>query len=336
MKILVIGGTIFLGRHFVNEALAAGHELTLLHRGNSNKGLFKDKVTEILLDRNNDLAGLASQNFDAVIDTCGYTTKTVRHSVNSFWGKVRQYVFVSSVSVYPSFDKIGIDENEEVFALPQNENIDEVNLSNEAYGLLKACCEKEVLNKFNDNALIVRPGLIVGKYDPTDRFSYWVHRISKARDVGYENVLIPQNDFNVQFISAKDLAKWVLHCVEKNINGVFNATSNEEITFSNFLIDCEKVTNKKPNYVSMTNEFIAENEVYPWAELPMYVGDDKAMAGFAKINSSKAVQNGLQFSETKEIIAEVHDFMLGLGNNYVLKSGISNEKEKLLLSKLGY
>lgn len=182
MKILIIGGTRFLGRHLVEEALARSHEITLFNRGRSNPALFPQLET-ILGDRERDLEKLtqAGRTWDAVIDTSGYLPRLVRLSASVLEKSVRRYVFISSISVYENFREIGIDESYPVGKM-EDETVEEI--TGESYGPLKALCEKAVQEVFGgERALIVRPGLIVGPHDPTDRFTYWPVRVARGGDV---------------------------------------------------------------------------------------------------------------------------------------------------------
>src|SRR5262245_53013995 len=181
MKILIIGGTRFLGRHLVDAALARGHEVTLFNRGKSNPDLFLT-IETILGDREHDLNKLTQvgREWDAVIDTSGYVPRIVRLSAQSLERSVKRYVFISSISVYADFKKIGIDENDPVGKI-EDESFEEI--TGESYGPLKALCEKAVQEIYKDRALVIRPGLIVGPNDSTDRFTYWPVRVARGGDV---------------------------------------------------------------------------------------------------------------------------------------------------------
>ncbi|MFM8424539.1 MAG: NAD-dependent epimerase/dehydratase family protein, partial [Chloroflexota bacterium] len=195
MKLLIIGGTRFIGRHLVTSARARGHEVTLFNRGKTNPGLFR-RVKTIQGDRETDLGQLSGQ-WDAVIDTCGYLPRVVSLSAEALKDKVGLYVFISSISVYASFKKIGIRESDAVGSLT-DESVEEI--TGETYGPLKALCEKAVQDIYGPRSLIIRPGLIVGPHDPTDRFTYWPLRIAKGGEV-----LAPDRpDAMAQFIDARD------------------------------------------------------------------------------------------------------------------------------------
>ena len=177
MKILVIGGTRFLGRHLVNVVQTRGHEVTLFNRGKTNPDLFP-QVETIIGDREKNLDKLSSRQWDAVIDTCGYVPRMVKISAEALKNSVGQYVFISSISIYADFTKVGIDENDPVGKI-EDETLEEI--TGEAYGPLKALCETAIQEIYRNGALIIRPGLIVGPYDMTDRFTYWPVRVAARR-----------------------------------------------------------------------------------------------------------------------------------------------------------
>jgi uncharacterized protein YbjT (DUF2867 family) len=215
MKVLVIGGTRFLGRHLVEALLARHHEITLFNRGRTAPGLFAD-VEEIHGDRELDLERLAGRRWDAVIDTCGYLPRVVRAACEALHGAVERYVFVSSISVYARFDAAQLDEDAPLAAL-DDPLVEDVAAH---YGALKAACEREVQAAFGANALLVRPGLIVGPFDPTGRFTYWPQRLAAGGEI-----LAPgQPGDPVQFIDVRDLAEWIVRALTRGPGGAYNAT----------------------------------------------------------------------------------------------------------------
>ena len=179
MNILILGGTVFLGRAIVEEALRQGHTLTLFNRGKSNPDLFSE-VEKLMGDRDLDLSPLEDRKWDLVIDSCGYVPRVVGQSAKLLANAVDHYTFISTVSVYADFSKPGIDENAPVGTL-EDETVEEI--TGETYGPLKALCEQVVQERIPDRSLVIRPGLIVGPHDPTDRFTYWVLRVSQGGEV---------------------------------------------------------------------------------------------------------------------------------------------------------
>ncbi|MCM3611803.1 NAD-dependent epimerase/dehydratase family protein [Planococcus sp. MERTA32b] len=250
MKILILGGTRFLGRFLTEKALQNGHEVTLFNRGQSAPELFPD-VEKLIGDRNGSLEALKGHSWDAVIDPSGYLPWSVAESAELLAETAGHYTFISSASVYDQLDQPVIDENHSVGRLSA-ERIEELKAMEPAkaigenYGELKYLCEQEVERVFPGRSLIVRPGLIVGPYDVTDRFSYWVNRIAKGGEV-----LAPgRRDKRIQFIDVRDLAEWIIRMVESKASGTFNAAGPEsELTMEEFLDTCKETIGSKVNLV---------------------------------------------------------------------------------------
>jgi 2'-hydroxyisoflavone reductase len=324
MKILIIGGTRFLGRHLVDACLARGHEVTLFNRGKSNPELF-GAIKNIRGDREKDLEQVAGQ-YDTVIDTCGYFPRIVRISAEALKDKVRKYVFISSISVYADFSKIGMNENDAVGKI-EDETIEEI--TGGSYGPLKALCEKTVQDVFGDNALIIRPGLIVGPHDPTDRFTYWPVRIARGGDV-----LAPDRpDARTQVIDVRDLSAFIIHLLEQNRNGVFNATGTP-MKLETLFEACKQVSGSDANFKWAPVDFLEKNQVAPWSDMPAWVPDTGEDAGFADVDVSKAVQAGLKFSPLQETIKSTLEWAGERPADYEMKSGLKPEREKELLDLL--
>lgn len=270
MDLLMLGGTRFLGRHFAQAALEAGHRVTLFHRGQTGAELFPT-AEHVLGDRDGGLEVLAGRRWDAVVDCCGYFPRVVGASARALRDAAPHYTFVSSVSVYASPIAEGADEMATTATLadPAVETI-----TGETYGGLKAACEREVVGVYGNRALIVRPGLIVGPYDPTDRFPYWPRRIAQGGDV-----LAPMpQDLPVQVIDARDLADWMLAMVERGIGGTFNAVGPQSrLTMRECLETIRQAVGSQAHLVWVDGGFLLERKVEPWMELPLWVtGDDVA------------------------------------------------------------
>src|SRR6185437_1592463 len=211
MRILVLGGTKFLGRHVVDSALAAGHSVTLFNRGQTRPDLFPD-VEKLRGDRDGDLSALAGRDFDAVVDTSGYVPRIVERTLDAL-GDVGHYTFVSSISAYGDLSKPP-REGDPVATLTEPTE----NHQSEAYGALKALCEDVVRARFPD-AFVPRPGLIVGPWDNTGRFTYWPERVDRGG-----RVLVPgPPERGVQVIHARDLADWIVAASEQGLGGTFSA-----------------------------------------------------------------------------------------------------------------
>jgi 2'-hydroxyisoflavone reductase len=297
MNILVLGGTKFVGKHIVAEALRRGHKVTIFNRGSTNKELFSE-VEKLTGNRDGDLHALLGRKWDAVIDTCGYTPRIVRASAQLLAESCSYYTFISSISVYADFSQTNIDETAQVGTL-DNETTEEVN--GETYGPLKALCEKEVLKAFPEGSLILRPGLIVGPDDYTDRFTYWPVRISRGGVV-----LAPGNpDAYVQFIDVRDLARFAVSLIERRQKGIYNVTGPlQPLTMEQFLEECKRVLKSDATFTWVDEKFLSEKEVAYWTELPLFIPKSANMKGFSAINITKAMGEGLTIRPLSETIMD--------------------------------
>lgn len=312
MEILVIGGTRFVGRHFVKAALDAGHELTVFHRGETNPGLF-DEVEEVFGDRTQDLGELEG-SWDAVVDTCGYVPSAVEQSARVLDDRVGTYVFVSTISVYRELDEMGVDEDWYVKTLEDPE-VEEVNDS--TYGPLKTACEGVVKGVFGHRSLVVRPGIICGPWDPTDRFTYWVSRVG-----GGGEVLAPEEPgSNMQLIDARDLAGWMVSCLETGESGTFNATG-PRMSFKEVLEACQRATGADAEFTWVSRPFMEAAEIDESSKMPLWHPEARERkAGLYAIDSSKAYERGLECRPLEETARDVwewieedptHDWEVGL------------------------
>lgn len=323
MKILILGGTRFLGRFLTQAALDQGHEVTLFNRGKENPALFPE-VEKLVGDRDGELAALEGRTWDAVIDTCGYVPQVVQQSAALLAESVGHYTFISSASVYDDLQDPGIDEEHAVRKLPQDVADPP---GNEYYGELKFLCEREVEKQFPDRALIIRPGLIVGPYDFTGRFSYWANRVAQGGEV-----LAPgRKDRQVQFIDVRDLAEWILRMVEQQISGVFNATGpSHSLTMEAFLETCRNALSSSAQFVWMDDEFLMASDVGYWMELPLWIPDSENVDGFMAMSIDKALAQGLSFRPLAETIQDTHEWQQQEG--VVGTAGLDSEKELRLLA----
>jgi len=329
MNILIIGGTQFLGRNLVEAALQLKHNVTLFNRGKTNPGLFSEQVKHICGDREKDLALLDKDSWDAVIDTCGYIPRITSLSANALLGRARQYVFISSISAYSDFSQIGLTEDAPLTQL-DDPTIEEVNGA--TYGGLKVLCERSIQEAFGEQALIIRPGLIVGPHDPTDRLTYWIHRIGTE-----QRLLVPRaHSCPLQFIFALDLARWIISMIERNKNGRFNATGpSEPLSFMNFLDTCSTKLNSECELIQADEKFLSQNGFPDWQSMPLWLpSTETKMAGFFAADCSRAQQAGLQHSDLNTIIQETFDWSISRGTDYQLKLGIDRDKELKLIDKL--
>jgi 2'-hydroxyisoflavone reductase len=326
MKILILGGTVFVGRATVEVALERGHEVTLFNRGRSNPGLFP-QVEQLQGDRDGGLAALANRHWDAVIDTCGYVPRVVRQSAEFLAEAVGQYLFISSLSVYAEPGQPGIDEQGAVGKL-QDETVEEI--TGETYGPLKVLCEQAVEQTLPGRALIVRPGLIVGPYDRTDRFTYWPWRVAQGSEV-----LAPgQPGRPIQFIDVRDLADWLVHLVENRQTGVYNAIGPEpQPTMGELLETCRSASGSDAQLVWVSEAFLAEQGVQPWADLPAWLPQSEpSTAGFFAFSNRRAVAAGLKFRPLADTIHATLAWAATRPPDYQLRAGLSREREAALLA----
>jgi 2'-hydroxyisoflavone reductase len=298
MRLLVIGGTRFLGRHLVEQALRAGHRVTLLHRGRSHRGLFAEAEHRIA-DRDRDLSVLdGGECWDAAIDTCAYRPRQVRTLAARLVGRVGQYQLVSSISAYAAF-RPGMAEDAPLATIddPDTETVD-----GRTYGALKALCEQAAEDGFAGRCLRPRPALIVGPHDPTERFTWWVRRFARAEPNG--EVLAPGSpDAPVQFIDVRDAAAWLLRQAEAGTTGAFNLTGPDSAGTMGGLIDALRATlapTLRPVWVD--EDFLQAQGVNAWSDLPVWLGrDDEASH---RLDASRARATGLRCRPWGQTIAD--------------------------------
>jgi 2'-hydroxyisoflavone reductase len=286
MRLLVLGGTKFLGRAVAEAALGRDHELTLFTRGQTNPELFPD-AERLRGDRDRDLSALEGRRWDAVVDTSGYVPRVVRASAELLANAVDHYTFVSSISVYADMSQ-GPDEDSPTEELGDH-SADELRDDYANYGALKALCEETVLDVFGERGLIARPGLIVGPHDPTGRFTYWPHRIARGGDV----IVPAPSERTVQFVDVRDLAEWTVTMVERLESGIFNAT-RPGVSWSDLVETCREVSDSDPAFVWVSDEFLTEHNVGQWMELPLWICEPESI-GLHEADVSRAVQAGLTF-----------------------------------------
>jgi 2'-hydroxyisoflavone reductase len=327
MRILIIGGTRFLGRHLVEAALARSHQVTLFNRGKSNPDLFPQLET-IVGDREKDIARLNSQIWDAVIDTSGYVPRIVRLSADVLKENVSRYVFISSISVYEDFRKVGIDESDPVGKI-QDETVEEI--TGETYGPLKALCEKAVQQIYGERALIVRPGLIVGPHDPTDRFTYWPVRVAGGGDV-----LAPEKpEAPIQIIDVRDLAEFIIRLIQDNGSGVYHATGPDyELTLGKLLEVSKRVSGSDANFRWASVEFLNQHKVEAWSDMPTWVPDDEEGAGFSRVDISKPITAGLRFRPLEETVRDTLEWAQTRPSDHKWRAGLTAEREAEVLAAL--
>jgi 2'-hydroxyisoflavone reductase len=312
VRLLLIGGPKFLGRAAIEAALARGHEVTTFNRGQTNPGLFPE-VEELHGDRDGELGVLAGRTWDAVLDTSGYVPHVVRDSAQLLAGAAGRYCFVSSISYYADFREPRAEDDPPapLGDQPADRLLDD--FSN--YGALKALCEREIEGAFGERAILVRPGLIVGPNDPTDRFTYWPRRAQRGGPI-----LAPP-DQPVQMVDVRDLAGWMIRLLEDDRSGAFNATSPPgALTFAAMLEACGA-----QDVVEVSAEFLAERGVEGWSDLPCWIAPgDEALAAFQLVPVDRALAAGLTFRPLEETARDVPE--------WTERAGLSPEREAELLA----
>jgi len=323
MKILILGGTVFVGRHLTQTALDRGHEISLFNRGQHNPELFPD-VQKIKGDRDGGLDILAGQSWDAVIDTCGYVPRIVGASAKLLSPIAGHYTFISSISVYKDASRPGIDESFEVGVIADS-SVEEIN--GETYGPLKALCEQEVEAEYPGKSLIVRPGLIVGPNDPTDRFTYWPFRASRGGEI-----LAPEpEDAPVQIIDVRDLTEWTMDMIERQATGVYNATGPDyRLSMSSFLATCISVASVDTELTWVSKDFLASSDVSEWSDLPLWLSDVES-AGLLATDVEKAISAGLTFRPLEETIDDTISWANSRDAGHEWRAGLDSKREERLL-----
>jgi 2'-hydroxyisoflavone reductase len=331
LKILILGGTRFIGLHMTALALARGHSLTYFNRGKTKTDRYPE-IERINGDRNGQIDGLKDREWDVVIDNSGYVPRHVRLSAEMLAPKVKQYVFVSSISVYPNFAEPR-DESSAVGKLA-DESVEKVD--GETYGPLKALCEQAVLKAMPGRATIIRPGLIVGPDDNTDRFTYWPARAARGGEFIAPGA--PGDPF--QIIDARDLAAFTLDAVEKNVTGTYNLVSNvNDFKFGELTDACIAAAKKQakpavaPRATFLPTEFLEAQEVAPWSEMPVWLPAKGDEAAFAGTSNKAALSKGLRITPLKKTVSDTLAWHLTrpAEEREKLKSGIAPEKEAKVL-----
>jgi 2'-hydroxyisoflavone reductase len=327
MKVLILGGKRFLGIALIEALLKAGHTITLFNRGKTNAELFPE-ITNLIGERDGDLSALKRRKWDAVIDTSGFIPRVVKKTASMLSGKCGLYTFISSVSVYQDFRMPDIAED---YVLSQLEDPDNEDYTGDSYGPLKALCEYEIQKNFDGKVLVIRPGLIVGPNDPTDRFTYWTHRVSLGG-----KVLAPAPpSANLQFIDVRDLAEFIVRMVERNSEGVYNVTGPKKpANMGSLLVACREASLTESSFVWIEEPFLLKEGVTPWTELPLWVpSSDPAFTGFYSININRALKAGLSFRPLSKTVNDVLEWTKTRPQHYKMKTGMDIAREAELIMK---
>ena len=326
LRILILGGTGFIGPHEVDYARARGHHLTLFNRGKTNPGLFPD-IEQLHGDRNGDLESLKGKRWDVCIDNSASNIEWVRLSAAFLKDAVRRYLYVSSISAYSDMSTPGMDEDAPTFTY------ESAGVSRDAeklpYGLQKALCERETRRVFGDRATIVRPGLIVGPRDPTDRFTYWPVRVHRGGDV-----LAPGTPADpTQVIDARDLTGFMVRLVEGDVSGTFNATGHSR-GMGELLEGIRAAEGADCTFTWADAAFLAAHEVKPWSDMPVWVPDTTETAGFARVDIRRAIGAGLTFLPLAKTVRDTLAWFQAqpAERRDHLRSGLTPEREAEVLN----
>jgi 2'-hydroxyisoflavone reductase len=338
MKVLILGGTVFLGPHLIEAALARGHQVTIFNRGQHNPDWYME-VEKLRGDRSRDVESLRGRRWDAVIDTCGYVPGVVRKSAELLADAVAHYTFISSCSVYANLFLAATDENSPVSVItPQQvEEAEKIATGERAsaatygemYGALKALCERAAEEAMPGRVLNVRAGLLVGSYDYSDRFTYWVHRVAQGGEV-----LAPgQPGRRVRVIDARDLAEWIIRVTEMRQTGVYNATGAEDgLTMGRLLEECRTVSGSAATFTWASEKFLSEQKVRAWSEMPLWMPEE--YNGIFLVNNDKAIAAGLTFRPLSETIKDTLDWDAARPSNIERRAGLMPVRERELLKNL--
>ena len=299
LKILILGGTGFIGPWEVRAAQARGHEVTLFNRGKSRPDLFPD-LERLVGDRDpvkgEGLRALAGRKWDVVIDNSGYYPRMVASSARLLAESVRQYIVVSSISAYADNSVENSDESAKV-ATMENPALETMGPNYEYYGPLKALCEQAAEAAMPGRVAVVRPGYIIGPGDSSHRFTYWPLRVRTGGDMAVPGA--PTDP--VQVIDARDLAEWIVHLAEENITGVFNACGpDRRLTMSDVLKACISATAAQPTVHQIDNlEFL---RAHPKAQFPIWAPYEGDTLGFHTCSNRRAIAAGLKFRPLEDTI----------------------------------
>lgn len=323
MRVLLLGGGIFLGRHLIDALLARGHQVTTFTRG--RRPIPGDgAVVRLTGDRDGDLAAIGHGDWDAVIDTCGYVPRVVRQSVEHL-REAGRYAFVSTVSVYD--DKL--PEPHEDHPVQPFDEITTETVDGETYGPLKAACEAVVREAFGHRALIVRPGLIVGPHDPSDRFTYWVERGARG---GTIVAPAPPERF-VQFVDARDLAAFAVRALEDGRAGTVNVTGlANHTTMGNVVAAVTEAGAGDAELCWVDDDFLLQHEVEPWMGLPLWLPASLGLEGFSNTNVRRALDWGLALRPLRETVADTLAWVRALPAERERKAGIDSQREAKIVA----
>jgi 2'-hydroxyisoflavone reductase len=332
LRILILGGTGFTGPYQVRYALSRGHKVTTFNRGKTHPGELPKEVEQLVGDRNDQLDALKERKWDVVIDNPTTLPVWVRDSAQILKGNVERYVFISTISVYADTSK-GVDETAPLAKYegvdPYKETLQAMKASGyKTYGPLKALSEKEAEKWFPGKTLIIRPGLIVGPRDETDRYTYWPVRIDRGGEV-----LAPGKTSDpVQFIDARDLAEWTIRTVENRGTGIYNATGpSKPLEIGNMLSGIKGALQSDAKFTWLPADFLEKEKVEAWSDMPVWTGEE---SGMARTNINRALAKGLTFRSLAETARDTLAWFKSQAQERQskLRAGLTPEREAEVLA----
>jgi 2'-hydroxyisoflavone reductase len=332
LRILILGGTGFTGPYQVRYALRRGHKVTTFNRGKTHPGELPSEVEQLIGDRNGKLDALKGRKWDVVIDNPTTLPAWVRDAAKILKGNVDRYVFISTISVYADTSK-GVDETAPLAkyegADPYKETLEAMKASGyKTYGPLKALSEQEAEKWFPGKTLIIRPGLIVGPGDETDRFTYWPVRLDRGGEV-----LAPGAPTDpVQFIDAQDLAEWTIRMAENRDTGIYNATGPAKpLGIGEMLDQIKGALKSDAKFTWVPAEFLGQQKVEAWSDMPVWAGDE---SGLARTNINRALGKGLTFRPLTETARDTLAWFKSQPQDRQskMKAGITPEREAEVLA----
>src|SRR5438093_2897264 len=332
LRILILGGTGFTGPYQVRYALSRGHKVTTFNRGKTHPGELPNEVEQLVGDRNGQLHALKNRQWDVAIDNPTTLPAWVRDAAQILKGNGERYVFISTISVYGEV-KTGPDENAPTEkyegADPYKETLEAMKAGGyKTYGPLKALSEKEVEKWFRGKTLIIRPGLIVGPRDETDRFTYWPVRIDRGGEV-----LAPGKPSDpVQFIDARDLAEWTIRMAENRETGIYNATGPAKpLEIGQMLNEIKDALHSSATFTWLPSDFLQQQKVEAWSDMPVWAGDE---LGLARTKIDRALAKGLTFRPLAETSRDTLVWFKSLPQERQskLRAGLTPEREAEVLA----
>lgn len=318
---LVLGGTSFVGRHIVEAALAAGHEVTLFNRGQTNPDLFAECDKRYGDRKFGDYSSLAEGSWDALVDVNAYYPRAVEQVVEAVGSRVGHYVFISTCSVYDSPGDSVVTEDHRLATVkdPSTEDV-----TGETYGGLKVLCEQAVEKAFGKCSTIIRPGIVAGPHDPTDRFTYWVRRAASGRPI-----LAVRPEQPVQVVHARDQGDFVVRACENGLSGPFNTVGpSRPVTMASMIDACAAAVGASAEVVWADDDFLAEKEV----DLPLHIRADADYDGLFKCSPARAESMGFVQRPLVETARDTHEWDRGNGDEYS-KNALDPDAEAALIEE---